>query len=127
MSISGDISITYTTLLGIENTDITVKSVNTAYKKKAHTLHPDKGGNNQDFVKLQVARDYLINYLEQEAIDKKLNEIGYDYFIIEKSKKIFVKVMDAKITGYGTANRPLIEGTYSEEYFGNLKVISPIE
>ena len=46
------------------NEELTINSVNKAYKKKAMECHPDTGGNQEDFIKINNAKEKLLQYLQ---------------------------------------------------------------
>ena len=47
-------------ILGITEDNPTTQEIKRAYKKKATTYHPDKGGDEKQFKQLGEARDFLL-------------------------------------------------------------------
>lgn len=59
---------------------ITEEEIKKAFKDKAKTLHPDKGGSEEDFQEVKDAKEELINMLNND-------EIPQSQFIEETEKK----------------------------------------
>lgn len=98
----------YTKILGLSNDNIDVNIVKKAYKQKALKLHPDKGGNEDDFKKLNNAYSKILELLDlikngenkaSNIIYINTNVTLYDIFI-NKKKSINIngniKTMDLK-------------------------------
>lgn len=73
-------------LLGITQ-KATDDEINKAFRKKAHLLHPDKGGSESDFKKINEARETLLNNEKRKRYDAQLGI---------KSGKIGVSVSTGK-------------------------------
>lgn len=66
----------YSEILGV-NPDATDEEVKKAYRQKSKIHHPDRGGNMQDFLKIQEAYENLINGLggaNKETFSRELSE-----------------------------------------------------
>lgn len=83
----------YTKILGLSIDNIDVNIVKKAYKQKALKLHPDKGGNEDNFKELNNAYSKILELLnlikngENKAsniIDINTNVTLYDIFINKK-------------------------------------------
>jgi hypothetical protein len=83
----------YTKILGLSNDNIDVNIVKKAYKQKALKLHPDKGGNEDNFKELNNAYSKILELLnlikngENKAsniIHINTNVTLYDIFINKK-------------------------------------------
>jgi len=59
----------YYELLGVAKT-ATMDEIKKAYRKKAIKMHPDKGGDQAEFQKLQQAYDVLFDKDKREVYDK---------------------------------------------------------
>lgn len=88
----------YKKLLGLSNDNIDVNIVKKAYKQKALKLHPDKGGNEDNFKELNNAYSKILELLEliknrenkiTNIIHMNTNVTLYDLFI-DKKKSIKV-------------------------------------
>ncbi len=67
----------YSEILGV-NPDATDEEVKKAYRQKSKIHHPDRGGNMQDFLKIQEAYENLINGLggaNKETFSRELSEL----------------------------------------------------
>ena len=67
----------YSEILGL-NPDATDEEVKKAYRQKSKIHHPDRGGNMQDFLKIQEAYENLINSLggaNKETFSRELSEL----------------------------------------------------
>lgn len=51
-------------MLGFEQMPVSEEDIKTRYKTLAKQLHPDAGGNNQDFINLQQASEQALKYLK---------------------------------------------------------------
>ena len=58
----------YYTILGVPRT-ATPEEIKKAYKKKSMQHHPDRGGNQDEFIKVQSAYDVLSNSDKRDAYD----------------------------------------------------------
>jgi len=59
----------YYEILGLEKT-ATMDEIRKSYRKKAIRMHPDKGGDPEEFQKLQQAYDTLFDKDKREVYDK---------------------------------------------------------
>jgi hypothetical protein len=50
--------------LGLDHWPVTRLEVEAAFRRKAATSHPDRGGNREEFECLTAARDYLLGLLD---------------------------------------------------------------
>ena len=55
--------------IGVQKT-ATMDEIKKAYRKKAIKMHPDKGGDQEEFQKLQVAYDTLFDKDKREIYDR---------------------------------------------------------
>lgn len=85
-------------ILGIENVDnVTLSDIKRAYKRRALEFHPDKGGDEEKFKELNNAYNRLI---EKPSAIKKYIKITLHDLIINKNKKINIKVHNIKNRTY---------------------------
>ena len=59
----------YYEILGVDK-KATMEEIKKAYRKKAIKMHPDKGGDQEEFQKLQQAYDVLFDKDKREIYDK---------------------------------------------------------
>jgi DnaJ family protein A protein 2 len=59
----------YYEIIGVEKT-ASMDEIKKAYRKKAIKMHPDKGGDQEEFQKLQQAYDTLFDKDKREVYDK---------------------------------------------------------
>lgn len=84
-------------ILGISK-DVNIEEIKKAYKDIAKRVHPDKGGNTDDFLKVKLAYDILSDTVKRESYDKTgyidprlLSEESYALDII---KNIVIKLIN---------------------------------
>lgn len=53
--------------LGVSVVNANEKAINTAYRKKAKSIHPDIGGKEQEMVKLNLARDTALKWAKDNS------------------------------------------------------------
>ena len=96
-----DIDIDYFQILDVKITS-TKEEIRKAYKNKAKKAHPDKGGSNEEFLKLREAYDCLIDKKKRKEYINKLMSLKkptfslkggsfgrtVNYYIFDKEKVI---------------------------------------
>lgn len=65
--------------LGVEH-DATLEEIKKAYRRKAVLLHPDKGGNQEEFKVLNTAYETLVNPEKKATYDNGGKPQGFDSF-----------------------------------------------
>ena len=105
----------YYRILGIDSgEELTVPSLNKIFRKKAVKMHPDTGGDLEEFRVLQEAFDIISAKLEGEELSNKYHEIAFEAKIMkqgpetglgmvvwEDQKKGHVLVKQVKDSTYG--------------------------
>ena len=62
-------------------TNLTVDSINSAYRCKIMSAHPDRGGSAQDFVRIEEARRVLLEEVTKfEALRNIYEDLMIDSF-----------------------------------------------
>lgn len=61
-----DYNLEFLAILGLQQ-PVTVEDVKQAYLEKAKTAHPDRGGNNEEFLRLQKAFEQATQYAQFKA------------------------------------------------------------
>ena len=91
-------------VLGITSTNPSKKEVTKAYRKKAMTTHPDKGGKNEDFQKISAAYELLNGALERgelsaynSVIPKSLARV-----VLELDNEVEYFIFEVQNTAYFT-------------------------
>lgn len=74
-------------ILGLKN-GFTEKDLKVAYRKAARKCHPDIGGNNEDFQKVNEANEVLKNNLNTNMSDN-CNSFDVTYYASVIARKIY--------------------------------------
>lgn len=115
----------YYEVLGVDPFS-SVETIQKAFKQKAHICHPDKGGSSEDFKLLMEARERLLspNRVEYDGL-WILENSEPDYYCLHNGRKVPVVVVFPEKTGFGTADSPLVFGSYKEVFILGTKFIFP--
>jgi len=87
-------------ILGIDRTS-TIDQIKLAYKEKVKTLHPDKGGSEEEFIELMTAYSILSNYNTKAEYDRTgtyaLSNVELYGKVVKKLASIFANYLEANL------------------------------
>jgi DnaJ-class molecular chaperone len=77
------------TVLGLNQTRYGPDDVRAAYKRRAKTAHPDKGGDDETFRRLKEAHDLLLHDVEEPMMNDITRGLGrlFETFVRAKAQK----------------------------------------